>query len=121
MNRPITDYARLGLVHHMLYPDCGEHPDEHVATLKALAAIEEEDARLCTSILQRATDCPRGPLLGRHHDIGRVRGHGKAHHLGQDLGAACPGVLIFLEDKDRRSLALHHAVAVGTEGAAGIA
>jgi len=34
----VADYARIGLVHHMLYPDCGEHPDEHVATLKALAA-----------------------------------------------------------------------------------
>lgn len=38
MNSPITHYARLGLVHHMLYPDCGEHPEEHVATLTALAA-----------------------------------------------------------------------------------
>lgn len=33
----IRSYARLGLVHHMLYPDCREHPDEHVATLAALA------------------------------------------------------------------------------------
>lgn len=38
MKYPISDYARLGLVHHMLYPDCGEHPDQHVSTLKALAA-----------------------------------------------------------------------------------
>lgn len=38
MKSTITQYARLGLVHHMLYPDCGEHPDQHVSTLKALAA-----------------------------------------------------------------------------------
>ncbi len=37
MKKPITDYARLGLVHHMLYPDCSEKPDDHVATLLALA------------------------------------------------------------------------------------
>jgi sugar phosphate isomerase/epimerase len=47
MNQPITQYARLGLVHHMLYPDCGEHPDEHVATLKALAARPDIEAFDC--------------------------------------------------------------------------
>ena len=38
LHPPIAHYARLGLVHHMLYPDCAEHPDQHVRTLKALAA-----------------------------------------------------------------------------------
>ena len=37
MNEPITNYARLGLVHHMLYPDCAEHPAAHACTLIALA------------------------------------------------------------------------------------
>jgi sugar phosphate isomerase/epimerase len=37
MNEPIARYARVGLVHHMLYPDCGEQPDEHVRTLLTLA------------------------------------------------------------------------------------
>ena len=37
MNNDIRKYARLGLVHHMLYPDCGEKPEEHVPTLLALA------------------------------------------------------------------------------------
>jgi sugar phosphate isomerase/epimerase len=38
MQNNLREYARIGLVHHMLYPDCGEHPQAHVATLKALAA-----------------------------------------------------------------------------------
>ena len=37
MHTPMSHYARLGLVHHMLYPDCGEKPEEHVRTLLALA------------------------------------------------------------------------------------
>lgn len=37
MKNDISQYAKLGLVHHMLYPDCVENPLEHVRTLKALA------------------------------------------------------------------------------------
>jgi len=37
MNDAITRHARLGLVHHMLYPDCAEKPADHVRTLIALA------------------------------------------------------------------------------------
>jgi sugar phosphate isomerase/epimerase len=37
MHAPISRHARLGLVHHLLYPDCGEHPEDHVRTLRALA------------------------------------------------------------------------------------
>jgi len=47
MKSPITQYARLGLVHHMLYPDCGEHPDEHVSTLKNLAARRDIETFDC--------------------------------------------------------------------------
>jgi len=31
----IRNYARLGLVHHMLYPQCMADPDDHVQTLSA--------------------------------------------------------------------------------------
>ena len=47
MNRNIQDYARLGLVHHMLYPDCAEHPADHVRTLKALAARDDIETFDC--------------------------------------------------------------------------
>jgi sugar phosphate isomerase/epimerase len=47
MDTPITEYARLGLVHHMLYPDCGEHPTEHVGTLKAIAARSDIETFDC--------------------------------------------------------------------------
>jgi len=43
----ITQYARLGLVHHMLYPDCGERPADHVRTLKALAARTDIETLDC--------------------------------------------------------------------------
>jgi len=47
MDAPISQYARLGLVHHLLYPDCGEHPEEHVPTLKALAARPDIETLDC--------------------------------------------------------------------------
>ena len=33
MNENIREYAKIGLVHHLLYPECGEDPEIHVATL----------------------------------------------------------------------------------------
>jgi len=33
MNGDIREYARIGLVHHMLYPECGNDPEVHVKTL----------------------------------------------------------------------------------------
>ena len=47
MDSSITHYARLGLVHHMLYPDCGAHPDEHIPTLIALARREDIETFDC--------------------------------------------------------------------------
>lgn len=47
MKAPITDYGRLGLVHHMLYPDCAERPADHVRTLKALAARTDIETLDC--------------------------------------------------------------------------
>lgn len=35
MKDDIRRYARIGLVHHLLYPQCTEDPDDHVRTLKA--------------------------------------------------------------------------------------
>lgn len=34
MKDDIREYARLGLVHHMLFPECMMDPDDHVRTLK---------------------------------------------------------------------------------------
>src|SRR5207249_8735885 len=36
MNDDLARYARIGLVHHMLYPRCVDDPDYHVATLETL-------------------------------------------------------------------------------------
>ena len=41
MQGDLRDYARLGVVHHMMYPDCVKDPDYHVRTLEAL--LERED------------------------------------------------------------------------------
>lgn len=38
MTESLRDYARLGLVHHMLHPACLHDPDDHERTLLALAA-----------------------------------------------------------------------------------
>ena len=68
MNTPIYHYARLGLVHHMLYPDCGEKPDEHVPTLIALskrADIETFDCCLPYDEAARARLIPALRACGK--------------------------------------------------------
>ena len=41
MKEDIREYAKLGLVHHMLYPECGSDPEIHVKTL--LEFLERTD------------------------------------------------------------------------------
>lgn len=41
MNQPIEQFARLGIVHHMLYPACLTDPDDHVRTL--LRFVQRQD------------------------------------------------------------------------------
>lgn len=41
MKKDIREYARIGLVHHMLYPECKKDPDYHVETL--LEFIKRKD------------------------------------------------------------------------------
>ncbi|MBL4700487.1 MAG: sugar phosphate isomerase/epimerase [Phycisphaeraceae bacterium] len=41
MNSDIREYAKLGLVHHMLYPECGNDPELHTQTL--LDFIKRDD------------------------------------------------------------------------------
>lgn len=41
MKENIRNYARIGLVHHMLYPECTKDPDYHVETL--LEFIQRKD------------------------------------------------------------------------------
>jgi sugar phosphate isomerase/epimerase len=47
MHDRLQHYARLGLVHHMLYPDCGDHPEQHLPTLTALAARRDIETFDC--------------------------------------------------------------------------
>ncbi len=41
MNGDIREYAKLGLVHHLLYPECGNDPEIHTETL--LKFIKRQD------------------------------------------------------------------------------
>lgn len=47
MLNSIREYARIGLVHHMLYPECGQDPAGHAATLTHLAARTDIDTLDC--------------------------------------------------------------------------
>jgi len=68
MKNSIREYARIGLVHHMLYPDCGERPDEHVSTLKALAAREDIETFDCCLPYDKTT---RSELIPALRDCGK--------------------------------------------------
>ncbi len=63
MNAPLSRYARLGLVHHMLYPDCGEHPQAHVETLKALAHRTDIETFDCCVPFDAAAEAELAPAL----------------------------------------------------------
>jgi|LSQX01.3.fsa_nt_gb sugar phosphate isomerase/epimerase len=47
MNKPINNYAKLGLVHHLLYPECMNDADNHVATLKEFTKRTDIEAYDC--------------------------------------------------------------------------
>ena len=47
MKNDIRQYARLGLVHHMLYPKCMEDPDDHVRTLAAFVRRDDMETFDC--------------------------------------------------------------------------
>lgn len=47
MKNDIRQYARLGLVHHMLYPRCMEDPDDHVRTLEAFVRRDDTETFDC--------------------------------------------------------------------------
>jgi sugar phosphate isomerase/epimerase len=59
----IREVARLGLVHHMLYPDCGEHPAEHADTLAALAARTDIETFDCCLPFDKAACARVVPVL----------------------------------------------------------
>jgi sugar phosphate isomerase/epimerase len=64
----IRTFARLGLVHHMLYPDCALSPAAHAATLCALAArsdIETFDCCLPYAAEARAALIPALRACGK--------------------------------------------------------
>src|SRR6056297_136273 len=71
-------------------------------------------------VLQRAGYGPRSALFRRHHDIRRIRGHGKAQNLAKDCRATRPRVFIILEHEHASALALYHAVPGGRKRAARI-
>ena len=43
----IRDYARIGLVHHMLYPRCLQDPDYHVQTLESFVKRDDIETFDC--------------------------------------------------------------------------
>ena len=47
MTGDIREYARLGLVHHMLYPKCMEDPDDHVRTLAKFVQRDDIETLDC--------------------------------------------------------------------------
>lgn len=53
MNEPIADYARIGLVHHLLYPACADDERGHAQTLKALANRPDIETFDCCLPLNR--------------------------------------------------------------------
>jgi sugar phosphate isomerase/epimerase len=63
MHKPITDFACLGLVHHMLYPDCAENPGEHVRTLKALATRTDIETFDCCLPYDKSAQAELIPVL----------------------------------------------------------
>ncbi len=68
MKEDIRTFARLGLVHHMLYPDCALSPAAHAATLRALAArsdIETFDCCLPYDVEARAALIPALRACGK--------------------------------------------------------
>lgn len=68
MTGDIRDYARLGLVHHMLYPKCMEDPEDHVRTLSEFVRrddIETLDCCLPYGEKRRATLIPLVRACGK--------------------------------------------------------
>lgn len=47
MKEDIRDYARIGLVHHLLYPKCTEDPDDHVRTLEEFVRRDDIETLDC--------------------------------------------------------------------------
>lgn len=70
MKDHIQDYARLGLVHHMLYPECMVDADAHVATLEAFVQrgdIETFDCCLPYGKARRDRLIPQVRDCGKEH------------------------------------------------------
>jgi len=70
MKDDIREYARLGLVHHMLYPECMDDPDAHVRTLEAFIQrgdIETFDCCLPYGQERRERLIPQIRTCGKEH------------------------------------------------------
>jgi len=68
MSKEIREYARLGLVHHLLYPSCMEDPDDHVETL--LAFVTRTDIQTFDCCLPYG-DARRAKLLPAIRESGK--------------------------------------------------
>lgn len=69
MQEDIREYARLGLVHHMLYPRCMEDPDHHAETLRSFADrgdVETIDCCLPYGEARRKELIPAIRACGKH-------------------------------------------------------
>jgi len=70
MKDKLSDFARLGLVHHMLYPACMDDPDDHVRTLSTF--VQRDDMETFDCCLPYGED-------RRQQLIPLIRDSGKTH------------------------------------------
>lgn len=76
MTGDIREYARLGLVHHMLYPRCTADPDYHVRTLREFVERDDietfdycfpPDPRLRVEAIPAVRDCGKTNIAYATH------------------------------------------------------
>ena len=68
MREDISEYARIGLVHHMLYPECMKDPDYHVETL--LEFIQRKNIETFDCYIPYGEE-RRKKLIGRIKNCGK--------------------------------------------------
>ncbi len=114
MQEDLQEYARLGLVHHMLYPACMDDPDDHVRTLTAFVRRPDMETFDCCLPYGRER---------REKLIPRVRDSGKSHvvfatHLFplRKLGFGSPAPAEQAQIRMIVTDMIEQAVAVGASG-----
>lgn len=113
MKNNIRDYARIGLVHHLLYPKCTTDPDDHVATLGEF--VKRNDIETLDCCIPYGED-RRSKIIPVVRDCGKEVVY--AMHLFPmrkiSLGTTCPqeqGLIRLVAEEQIRM-----AVAIGATG-----